>query len=598
MLTPDSWALLSPDEQRGLLAHLPAGTAAADVPGILADVFRPQWQYGDAGPRLGPRARGGELAEVVAPFLRANRDLQYREYVHAVREYHDQMVASFVGLQEHFSTAEPFGGDVDKGLTVQGFIHGWLVMDKRMEGHRRRQKRPWDNGGEIGRAFHTPDAFGVAFGLNSDRLANFNSQRSLVTIPQSTPEAVAEFRRQESERYANPSVAYRYKVGDELVTVAPAQKTTKVLKARDHALLVPGRAPHITILSITRDATAQLPDVIGTRADVCQLARNSQFVVSSATTAQLNQVISSALDRLHYERDPCVKFDSTRKLWCYLHKDRSLEDFKKEGMLSLKPGRPKKGPCELENNEEQSRAKAAKRAGQKGAGGKRKKAKADEAAPGGDLAPAAGPFEGLAGVDMSNLGALRAFTPGAPPQAPAEEAGQSSHPGVAEAPQLAVAKAMLSAGGLSDALQLQAAQAAQTALGGQAADTQKILNQVLVAQQQSQQQSQLQLAMNQLQGVLPQPLVPGTNLAAAQLQQLQAQALVQQQQLQQAGGQSLQVQQQQQQQQQQQLLAQAAHNQLLLNRQGNNEDIQRRLQALIAQARGQNPPWEQQPPPQ
>jgi len=584
-LTPDSWALLSPDEQRGLLAHLPAGTAAADVPGILADVFRPQWQYGDAGPRLGPRARGGELAEVVAPFLRANRDLQYREYVHAVREYHDQMVASFVGLQEHFSTMEPFGGDVDKGLTVQGFIHGWLAMDKRMEGHRRRQKRPWDNGGEIGRAFHTPDAFGVAFGLNSDRLANFNSQRSLVTIPKSTPEAVAEFRRQESERYANPSVAYRYKVGDELVTVAPAQKTTKVLKARDHALLVPGRAPHITILSITRDATAQLPDMIGTRADVCQLARNSQFVVSSATTAQLNQVISSALDRLHYERDPCVKFDSTRKLWCYLHKDRSLEDFKKEGMLSLKPGRPKKGPCELENNEEQFRAKAAKRAAQKGAGGKRKKAKADEAAPGGDLAPAAGPFEGLAGVDMSNLGALRAFTPGAPPQAPAEEAGQSSHPSVAEPPQLAVAKAMLSAGGLSDTLQLQAA---QTALGGQAADTQKILNQVLQAQQQSHQQSQLQLAMTQLQGVLPQQLVPGTNLAAAQLQALVQQQQQQQQQLQQASSQSLQVQ------QQQQLLAQAAHNQLLLNQQGNSEDIQRRLQELITQAQGQNPPWDQQ----
>ena len=40
------------------------------------------------------------------------------------------------------------------------------------------------------------------------------------------------------------------------------------------------------------------------------------------------KVVSGALDRLHYERDPCVKYDSERKLWCYLHGDRSEMDFK------------------------------------------------------------------------------------------------------------------------------------------------------------------------------------------------------------------------------------------------------------------------------
>lgn len=34
--------------------------------------------------------------------------------------------------------------------------------------------------------------------------------------------------------------------------------------------------------------------------------------------------MSGALDRLHYEDDPCVKYDSEKKVWIYLHKDRDL----------------------------------------------------------------------------------------------------------------------------------------------------------------------------------------------------------------------------------------------------------------------------------
>lgn len=31
------------------------------------------------------------------------------------------------------------------------------------------------------------------------------------------------------------------------------------------------------------------------------------------------------MDRLHYEKDPCVKYDLQRKLWIYLHKNRPLD---------------------------------------------------------------------------------------------------------------------------------------------------------------------------------------------------------------------------------------------------------------------------------
>jgi hypothetical protein len=31
------------------------------------------------------------------------------------------------------------------------------------------------------------------------------------------------------------------------------------------------------------------------------------------------------LDRLHYEKDPCVKYDLQKKLWIYLHKNRTID---------------------------------------------------------------------------------------------------------------------------------------------------------------------------------------------------------------------------------------------------------------------------------
>ena len=42
---------------------------------------------------------------------------------------------------------------------------------------------------------------------------------------------------------------------------------------------------------------------------------------------QINQVVSGALDRLHSEKDPCVKYDVTRKLWIYLHRNRTEDEF-------------------------------------------------------------------------------------------------------------------------------------------------------------------------------------------------------------------------------------------------------------------------------
>ena len=44
----------------------------------------------------------------------------------------------------------------------------------------------------------------------------------------------------------------------------------------------------------------------------------------------MSSVVSGALDRLHYESDPCVKFDIDKKLWFYLHREKNLEEFIKK----------------------------------------------------------------------------------------------------------------------------------------------------------------------------------------------------------------------------------------------------------------------------
>lgn len=75
---------------------------------------------------------------------------------------------------------------------------------------------------------------------------------------------------------------------------------------------------------VVRDAAARLPNGEGTRADICTLIRDSQYLdLSGGGDNTLQSVVSGALDRLHYEVDACVKFDTKRKLWIYLHRRRS-----------------------------------------------------------------------------------------------------------------------------------------------------------------------------------------------------------------------------------------------------------------------------------
>jgi len=81
------------------------------------------------------------------------------------------------------------------------------------------------------------------------------------------------------------------------------------LKPREHFLLKQERPSFITILCLVRDAAARLPNGVGTRIMICELLKESQYITDGITDEKLSGVVSGALDRLHYEDDPCVRYD-------------------------------------------------------------------------------------------------------------------------------------------------------------------------------------------------------------------------------------------------------------------------------------------------
>ena len=172
-----------------------------------------------------------------------------------------------------------------------------------------------------------------------ERFRDLRAQKSLNTISPSSEEVRTYFRKEEVLRYSIPDRAFSYTAADgKKSIVAPLRRCggKPTSKARDHFMLKRDRPPHVTILCLVRDAAARLPGSIGTRADVCTLIRDSQYIVEDVSDSQVNQVVSGALDRLHYERDPCVQFDGERKLWVYLHREREEEDFEDDGTSSTK----------------------------------------------------------------------------------------------------------------------------------------------------------------------------------------------------------------------------------------------------------------------
>lgn len=150
-------------------------------------------------------------------------------------------------------------------------------------------------------------------------------------VQKATVEEIAEFQEQERKRFEHPDKSFTYRMHGYESVVGPVKgiytQIPALSKARGHNMLTVDRPSYVTILTLVRDATARLPNGEGTRSDICELLKLSQYLCPSATESVLQTIVSGALDRMHTENDPCVRYDSKRKNWIYLHRNRTEEEF-------------------------------------------------------------------------------------------------------------------------------------------------------------------------------------------------------------------------------------------------------------------------------
>ncbi|NXU81478.1 NFRKB protein, partial [Oreotrochilus melanogaster] len=204
---------------------------------------------------------------------------------------------------------------------------------------------------------------------SSDATTPIPRVRTDYVVRPSTGEEKRLFQEQERFRYSQPHKAFTFRMHGFESVVGPVKgvfdKETSLNKAREHSLLRSDRPAYVTILSLVRDAAARLPNGEGTRAEICELLRDSQFLAPDVTSAQVNTVVSGALDRLHYEKDPCVKYDIGRKLWIYLHRGRSEEEFERIHQAQAAAAKAKKAlqqkpkpPAKMKSGSKESCVKA------------------------------------------------------------------------------------------------------------------------------------------------------------------------------------------------------------------------------------------------
>ena len=120
--------------------------------------------------------------------------------------------------------------------------------------------------------------------LSSSRLQNLKSHKGLCTIPDASEDEIYRYRRQEEERYNNPSRPWIYLNEDgstSIVGPVIKKKAANIIqKPRDHPQLHSNRPAIVTLLCLARDAASRLPDGLGTQADIIELIKQSQWLKS------------------------------------------------------------------------------------------------------------------------------------------------------------------------------------------------------------------------------------------------------------------------------------------------------------------------------
>lgn len=139
-----------------------------------------------------------------------------------------------------------------------------------------------------------------------------------------------EYHIQEKRRYEDAQSPFRFRQHGYESVVGPVHLPNITTKAFDNNTLIAERPNTVNYLSLIVDAVARLPNGEGNLADICKLVKYSQYLESNLSDQSLHSFVTTGLDKLCSEAlNPIVQFDNKRKLWIYLHRNYSEEDFKK-----------------------------------------------------------------------------------------------------------------------------------------------------------------------------------------------------------------------------------------------------------------------------
>lgn len=296
VLNFDAWRRLSEEEKDSLRVHLPRFLSREDEDAVVSSLLSGDVMYFD-------RPRDTMFDTVAAglthPRIKRWRQrvalLERRHHLAGLRDYHNRFVRRISALR----TPRESASDALAHLA--------------------------EIGGNVSKA-------GEALLAHPDRIEETANAAGESATNDWDPERwrrVLDFRNQEIERYKVPERAFVFRNpwGDSIVSPLKRGPAIDGGRPREHELLRNERPSHVTILCIVRDAASRLPGNRGTRADICELLRDSQYLRDGATFQQLNTVVSGALDRLHYETNAPVKYDNESKEWCYLHNGKGVDDF-------------------------------------------------------------------------------------------------------------------------------------------------------------------------------------------------------------------------------------------------------------------------------
>lgn len=279
ILNLSTWKnLLDDHERESLRVHLPVCETLEDEESLIHELLSgSEFYFGSPRDQVWQSILSGWTHPRTRRWRQKLNLLQRKHYVLNMREYHNRFVRRVLALKR------PREIDAAEDTEKRGAATGEPMMAVATE-------EPW----------------------SPERIAQ-----------------VMEYRKQETERYMVPEKPFIFKNPWGNSVVAPLKRGPALDggRPRGHFLLKDERPSHVTILCLVRDAASRLPGNKGTRQEICDILRDSQYLREGATMAQLNQVVSGALDRLHYEKDACVKYELETKHWCYRHNDRDLSSF-------------------------------------------------------------------------------------------------------------------------------------------------------------------------------------------------------------------------------------------------------------------------------